>query len=574
MQRPSLDEIFKQPPTAPQRPSLDSIFGSQPGFLDRVGQDISKRQSEFQDIKKATLSGDQSIAEGALQTFAKTGLGTLNDIAGEALQSGYEAMPSTAVGRVIKSGAANLANSPLFSENAPSPKDIMGSAAEKYAGFAEQNPRAARNIESVANIALTFPASKTAAKAVSGADDVGKAASYVGNKSYESGVKSAAKMRSNFIDDLITPKLTEGTKRELFESSVESGPLRQAIPQKSPFQQSIANDIAGIESVSKYKSLLGNKVAIEDALGTEAQNLVLALRQGAAKGARISDDAILSKLSQVKSNLADNVYITASGESAQKTVDNVIDKALTIISKHPRTPEGLLKARQELDGLIKLQKGQKFFDSSIEAPISQSLLETRMAINDLIAEAVPDEAVKRSLQKQSNYYRALDAINTKGGAQGKNRLTRAAKGAYDAIGLKGTIAASGAAAGLGATVGPTILSAAPYAAAAYGAYKGITSPALRKGIGSALKAGGELMQGAGPSGVSLPAAAAYPAALGAQQMAEQPEQPQSPMQPQMQQPTQTVVEPLSYNTTQQPDILDKISQAESGGNTNARNPVS
>lgn len=173
-QRPSLDEIFMGAPQAAARPSLDEIFmptqgqapveqpiaSAETGFT----ADMRKRGADLanivaatggQDVVGAMGTGKQSLGEGVLQA-AGTEAGALWDIAnrgvGLAAKTGFEALPEN-----IQSGLKQSAQT--FGEGVRQTKlgktELAGlqAAGQGYGQFQEQYPRAARNVEAVANLA-------------------------------------------------------------------------------------------------------------------------------------------------------------------------------------------------------------------------------------------------------------------------------------------------------------------------------------------------------------------------------------------------------------------------------------
>jgi len=115
------------------------------------------------------------------------------------------------------------------------------------------------------------------------------------------------------------------------------------------------------------------------------------------------------------------------------------------------------------------------------------------AENEINNFATRDAAVKESLRKQSNLYRATDAIATKAKDQiGTTRTTRAAKSVKDAVNLKNGALGLLAAGGIGVSgLALPAAGAGLGALALYGGKKALTSPALRTSTGGALRKIGE-----------------------------------------------------------------------------------
>jgi hypothetical protein len=345
--------------------------------------------------------------------------------------------------------------------------------------------------KSAANIATTAPITKASSYALGKA---GKASEVVGGALEKSGKASLAAKKKAFIADLITPKDTPTVRGQQFVKGKEKGILRQLEVEPDKAVVDAISDLP----IKKSNSLKGNYTIIENAKNAEAEALIKKLRKGerlsrvggkAATG-NISDDVIINSFAKVREELAKNPYVVGDGA---KAAENVVNSALDIVTKAPRTPTGLLEARKQLDRLIESQRGSKMFNPALEAPITNAVQQVRQSINQMVADAVPDAQVKASLAKQSAMYRALDNIETKGAFEKTNRLARAGDKISKAVTLKGaiggTLALGGA--GMAGLVTPALL---PMAAAGGGLFLASKIPA-RQLIGASLKEAGKTLQG-------------------------------------------------------------------------------
>jgi hypothetical protein len=318
-----------------------------------------------------------------------------------------------------------------------------------------------------------------------GSADFGAGVRNVGAAIEQSGIKSADKARTQFVEDLILPKATPSVKEDLVGRTAEKGWNRKKVVELSPQEQEIAQTVAGIKGVKKSNSLQGNANAIQEANRAEADNLIAALRKN---DVAIADDEIVNGLASVRDSLAKNPYV--SGTDASKAADSVVNQALEIVMAQPRTASGLLQARKDLDAWVKSQKPNVF--DAVDSPVSVAVREVRQGINNIVDKAVPDVAVKESLRKQSNLYRAHDSIATKAKDEAGSRIGRAAQAISKGISVKQGVLGAGALAGLGVTgLAPVVGGAAVPALALYGAKKAISSPELRKAVGGSLRKIGE-----------------------------------------------------------------------------------
>ena len=125
-----------------------------PGFMQSVGQDVSQRVQQAQDIKGR--AGAQPIGETALQAVGGVGAGLMGDVTGEATKSAYGALPENI--------RKNIEADPITKMGVR----MAQKGADIYGKWAQQNPRAAKDVEAAVNIASLFPgpSAKLAGKAV------------------------------------------------------------------------------------------------------------------------------------------------------------------------------------------------------------------------------------------------------------------------------------------------------------------------------------------------------------------------------------------------------------------------
>ncbi len=120
------------------------------GFFSGVAQDFGKRIENTRQALDITKRGEQTGGEFALQTLGQ-GAGVIGDVIGRGIG---------VAGKVASAVTPDFIEEPVVS----AAKSAAGYAIEKaqpafdaYGKFAEANPRAARNVEAVANIASSIP---------------------------------------------------------------------------------------------------------------------------------------------------------------------------------------------------------------------------------------------------------------------------------------------------------------------------------------------------------------------------------------------------------------------------------
>lgn len=452
----------------------------EPGFFSRVGSDLENRNQMVQSAAGRYSSGQQTMPETLLQATGKGVLGAVNDVIGE----GVKSVASTLTPDFIKQPIANLATQAMQSPLGQGALSLAKQAGQAYSGFEQNNPRAAANLESIGNIALAIPSSKAATATSSLA---GTGLNKVGGALVNMGEMQAKNAKNDFIKDLITPKQTPTVAADRFRRSTEQGLLRSRVVEPNLQEKEIMDTVSQLP-VSSSKSTLANYNIISNANKNEAQNLIGMLK---TKDVNIADDTIINGLAEIRKNLAASPYITGN---AATSADRVMNVALDKIANNPQTASGLLQARKEFDEAIQRFRGDKVFDPATDNPVTEAVKQIRQGINNMIDMSVPDVGVKASLRKQSNFYRAMDNIETKGASEGSNMLKRAAQKAADLIPVKGAIAKGALAVGMTglAAAAPSV---ALGAGAAYGAGKALNSSILKRGVGRTLQGAGTLMGG-------------------------------------------------------------------------------
>lgn len=176
-------------------------------FFERVGENFAERQGQLDEGIAAYNQGNQSLPETALQALGKYGAGGVLDTLGEIGVSGLRGL-SAITPDAIEDPAKRMAGE-AFSSIAQSPVGQavgsgIGSAIGAYGQFAESNPRAARNIESVANLGALFTPVKGNSLATKSTELAGK-----GAKAVASPVAAPVKFARNAVNPSISE---EGAK--------------------------------------------------------------------------------------------------------------------------------------------------------------------------------------------------------------------------------------------------------------------------------------------------------------------------------------------------------------------------
>ena len=485
----NIDSLIAPPAATPASPS----------FGERVRSDWDKRNLQAQEIQAAADSGQQ----GALQTGAQIvglGAGKVNDVIGEGMVSAGQAIAEMTPD-YIKQPVKEVATSAMQSDTGQAALSGIGYIADKYGQLKQEYPNAMRTVEAVANIGSALPIGKATTVATNAA---GTGLQKAGQKTVKSSIKRSAQAKEDYFYDIIKPKETAGVAKAEAPRNVAKGMLQTIETVKT---DSDLKAIAAIEKlpVKARNTHTKNFNIVDSAIGREANKLKAKL---APRATVLPDEEIAAAMDNTRANLMRNPTIVGDGEAS---ANKVINSAMEIINRNPKTASGLLESRKQLDQLIRAQRGAKAFNPTLDSPLFSALMETRQTINGMISKIAPEADVLESLQKQSALYTARDGILTKAAGEGKTVGSRALQKGRDLVSIKGALVA--------AAVPTSVVSglAAP-AAAAYGLYRAgklATNPTAQRVLGKALEGTGYLLKGGKIVEAPIPTQAAakrmYPA---------------------------------------------------------------
>lgn len=457
-----------------------------PGFIERVSTDVEDRMRLAEEIKGFTERGEQTLAESVLQLTGKVGAGTILDFLGEVVISGVEGLsaitPDIIEDPLVES-VTKAAHLFLETDLGKAGLEAAQAGMETWNEFRAENPRAARNIESVVDIGLLIAPVKARPKIKAQPTLAGRAAKTL----EEAAVKQTARQKADFVDDLILPKPTAAVRAEQVARTTEEGLLGTKKTGLSAGERAMADEVSLIEGVGANKTLQGNYTTISNEVANEARTLKDLLRKN---DVIIPRREFAAELDTAIARLGENPLLVGD---AATTATKVVDKMKQIVAKNPGTASGLLKSRKELDRWIGTQK-PKIFDPNQETALSIAVREIRQSTNDFIDERAVNVDVKDSLKKQSTLLKAMDNIAPKAASEADNAILRAWQSANRVLGLRGefnqTMAALFGLGGLGASAmfAPVFTKLALGGVVTYAAGKAVLSPSAKRGVSKLLGA--------------------------------------------------------------------------------------
>jgi hypothetical protein len=140
-----------------EAPIGPEVQPKKPGFLEELGSSIKSRAGEIKETWQETVRGDITPAETGLQTVGKT-FGLAGDILGQVLISGIKAITPDIIEDKVKQAGIKA----LQSESGQKAVEALSLGIDKYEEWKKENPRIAKNIESVVDIAQFAPVARGA----------------------------------------------------------------------------------------------------------------------------------------------------------------------------------------------------------------------------------------------------------------------------------------------------------------------------------------------------------------------------------------------------------------------------
>jgi len=223
-------------------------------FAQRIGKDIEKRAGMYIHIKEAYDNGEQTYMEAVLQVAGKVGAGSVMDFIGESIISGGRGLSNITpdvIEKPLIDGVISAGYMLLNTEAGQAGLSAAKNGLESWNEWKKENPRSARNIEAVVDIALLFTPIKEKPK--SDLTAVGRAGKILSIKSKKQSVKN----KKEFINDLITPKSTKAIREEQVARTTEEGIFTSKKVALSPKEVKIAEEVNKLPA-SQKNTLQGN----------------------------------------------------------------------------------------------------------------------------------------------------------------------------------------------------------------------------------------------------------------------------------------------------------------------------
>ena len=308
----------------------------------------------------------------------------------------------------------------------------------------EEHPKAWGMADSAANTALAFAGGLP--KTLTGSAVKGAA-------------EGMAKTRGKkFLGDLVSPIDSKAARTNAVgNTEIATQPFIGKLMQKevvklTPKEKNMAIAVKSVDGVSPKKTYQHNYNLITDAVKKEDINLKAQLRSINNRknnllnkkntGVKLNTnevkelDALLKTTHVTKNDLEDALldgwknafdeYPVLKG--SENNVDFVVKQALKAIDEVEPSPEGVLRARQILDKIMKKatanKAGKTVFDDATLNTLTNATSSIRNSLNGLLFKKAGSVKAKKSLNRSHNLLNSMDRVKPKAAAQPKTMLKR------------------------------------------------------------------------------------------------------------------------------------------------------
>jgi len=477
------------------------------GLIQKLGRRVG---SVLETTNEAIKGGEKSVTvpEVILAPIGEFA-GGIQDIIGTILEDGIKAavfLTPEIVKKEFRKVPKTIEDSPIGqfgieivnNKHSQEGLKMLRKGIDAYHNWADNNPRYAKDLERVVNIATLVPWGKGAKlaeeAAVAGEKSVvgqavetavGKTAGGLADVIGESGMKE----QKNFLQQLITPIRTAKVNEALAGRTEEVGGLiKRSVITPTKTEDAIIDTLSKIRKITITNSFQQNFNVIKDEATKEWKYLKDALEKS---NATYSKSVLKNALDKTVAGLAENPLVVGD---PSKTAEMIIAKAGKMINDASNKASDLLQLRKDFDSWVSKVKGDKIYDSKTENAFNVANEAIRDTINTVLDDAAPSVGVKDSFRRSNLLYRAMKVIKPKAGAEADSSWGRMLQEASGILGTKNKVVQAMAAiagiGGLGAAskFAPGVAMVGVPTMFGYSVYKALKNPAIRLKIADALRA--------------------------------------------------------------------------------------
>jgi len=418
-----------------------------------------------------------------VQLVGKGVIGGLYEIMGETFNLGLKGISYVVPDYIedpIKQNVAEGFNYAITTPTGAAALKALETGQDAWTEFKYKYPEPAKTIESVVNIATFFAPVKKSAVPTIKTPTMEEKVSNIAFEAAEKQIESQSKKKAVSLvmpvkinPETVTEKSVLGYKFSvptptLKESDIIEAVSKLKIPTQATYIKSRDLIKAGIEKEAKK---------LESTLGKSKVKVPV------AESSKAIDNAIAA-------SKINDPFVNAN--TLDRLLDDVADKAKSILAKNDETPLGVLKSRRELDDWVNKYKkpGSQIYLSQdkVETALSIAVRDVRTSLNDLLEIKVPSASVKSSLRQQSNLYRANPVVLEKISQDASSTAGRLWQNITKTTGIKMVSTPLAGAATIAAFAGylPAMVGTAAVGFGGYAAGRALISPKTKVFLGKTI----------------------------------------------------------------------------------------
>lgn len=390
------DEFSKQ--NQGQQSQSDPALQREPSLKpdETLRNEVYRRRNEIKNIKDSDVTGAEKVLQQGGQVAGLAG-----SLANRAISAVTPDIIEKPVAKVLQTVGTEIAKTPIAQKTS-----------ELYGKFKEKNPRAAKNVESVANIGALIPQ----AGAVAETYRLGKGLIKGVAKPVARGLGIKTAQELDPVINLVTPELSDkSTIQAIKKGETQKTGLLGKITIKQEDPTNIADAVRSV--VDPNITVTENTTRVINALGREAETLKA--RVNAA-----NHPYTFKELNSRINKLEKPILIT-SDSTLNNAYNKVRNAALAIAKKEGGTIADLLEARKKFDNFVDDQFPNLYTSEKL-TPMKKAITDIRKEMNKFAGDNLPDGfGFQDSLDLQSTFYDAIDNMAPKALKEvGTNRIQR------------------------------------------------------------------------------------------------------------------------------------------------------
>lgn len=380
------DEFSRQGQNQAQVAQPDPALQREPslGPNETLKNELYRRRNEIKNIQGSDITGAEKVLQQGGQVAGLAG-----SLANRTISAVTPDIIEKPVAQVLQGAAGVIAQHP-----------VAKFASKEYGKFKEANPRAAKNVESVASIGSLIPEAGALAETY----QLGKGLIKGVAKPVARGIGIKTAQELDPVVNLVTPELsTKETITAIKKGQTQKTGLLGKITVKQTEPTEIANAVRKV--VDPDATITENVTNVFNALGKEAETLK-------TRVVAANHPYTFKELNSRINKLEKPILIT-SDATLNNAYNKVRNAAMQIAKNEGGTVADLLESRKKFDNFVNDQFPNLYTSEKL-TPMKKAITDIRKEMNKFAGDNLPKGfGFQDSLDLQSTFYDAIDNMSPK-----------------------------------------------------------------------------------------------------------------------------------------------------------------